>query len=104
MNEQAPVTQEVKDSNNGVSRPKSGSKTGRIWEIADTLSTAKGAPAPRKEVLEAALAEDINLATAATQYGRWRKYHGLGDEPKSTPVPTSEVQDSNSVKIEENAA
>lgn len=67
---------------NGVTRPKAGTKTARIWEIADAKSAEAGAPAKRKEVLDAATAEDINVATAATQYGRWRKFHGLGAEPK----------------------
>ena len=75
-------TVSTKDIQNGVTRPKAGTKTGRIWEIADSLSAREGAPVARKKVLEAAMAEDINAATAATQYGRWRKYHGLGAEPK----------------------
>jgi hypothetical protein len=79
---QTPATAATKDTQNGVTRPKAGTKTGRIWEIADSLSAQEGAPVARKKVLEAAMAEDINAATAATQYGRWRKYHGLGAEPK----------------------
>ena len=67
----------VKDTKNGVTRPGSGTKTGRIWEIADTMSAELQAPAGRKVVLEAAEKEEINSATAATQYGRWRKYNGL---------------------------
>lgn len=73
---------EVKDTQNGVTRPNPGTKTNRVWEIADAMSAEIGAPAPRKKVLEAAMAEGLNVATAATQYGRWRKYHGLGAEPK----------------------
>jgi hypothetical protein len=72
----------VKDEQNGIVRPKAGTATGRVWEIADELSAKAGAPTPRKDVLEAAQKEDINVSTAATQYGRWRKYHGLAAEKK----------------------
>lgn len=85
----------VKDEQNGIPRPKAGTKTGRVWEIADELSAKKGEPAPRKEVLETANGEDINIATAATQYGRWRKYHGLAAEPKAPkakPAPKAKVK------------
>ena len=89
---QAPVEKQpvVKDSQNGVTRPKSGTKTGRIWEISDELSASQGKPVARKDVLEKAQAEGINVATAATQYGRWRKYHGLGKEEVSTADVTTE--------------
>lgn len=84
----ATPTKEV-DKQNGISRPKSGTKTGRVWEIADELSAATNAPATRKDVLVKTTAESINSATAATQYGRWRKYHGLGAEPKDEPATTA---------------
>jgi hypothetical protein len=61
---------------NGIPRPATG-KTARVWAIADKLSSTKNAPASRKEVLDAAAAEDINPATAATQYGRWSTFFGL---------------------------
>lgn len=76
-----------KDTKNGVTRPKAGTKTGRVWEIADAQSENKGAPALRKDVLEECVSEGINQATAATQYGRWRKYYGLegrGTEEEAT--------------------
>lgn len=67
----------VKDIKNGITRPKAGTKTGRVWELADAQSANLGKPAPRKGVIEECLTEGLNVATAATQYGRWRKYHGL---------------------------
>lgn len=65
-----------RDAQNGVTRPKAGTQTGNVWAISDKLSTNE-APAGRKEVLAEAIAKGINGSTAATQYGRWRKYHGL---------------------------
>ena len=67
----------VKDTKHDVTRPKSGTKTGRVWEIADAASAQLGKPAGRKAVIDAAVSEEINPSTAATQYGRWRKYNGL---------------------------
>lgn len=71
-----------KDEQHGVTRPKAGTSTGAIWAIADEMSAAAGAPAARKDVLAAAVSSGLNVSTAATQYGRWRRYHGLGAEPK----------------------
>jgi len=57
----------------GVSaRPKAGSSTGKVWEIADEMSTAD-APANRKEVIAACEAAGINTATASTQFSKWLK-------------------------------
>jgi membrane protein involved in colicin uptake len=73
-----------KDVANGVTRPKAGSLTARVWQICDEQSTIAGAPAERAKVIEQASAEGINAATAATQHGKWRKYHGLvADTPEA---------------------
>ncbi|AUR88738.1 hypothetical protein NVP2117O_60 [Vibrio phage 2.117.O._10N.261.45.E9] len=88
------VEKPAKDSKNGVTRPKAGTKTGRVWEIADAKSAEAGEPALRAPVIEQCEAEGINSATAATQYGRWRKYHGLvgtGKEPK-VEAPKEEAE------------
>lgn len=91
--ETAEKAKPVKDEQNGIVRPKAGTATGRVWEIADELSAKAGAPAPRKEVLGVAQKEDINVSTAATQYGRWRKYHGLAAEPKvAKPKPAPKAK------------
>ena len=76
---------------NGVTRPAPGTSTARIWEIADELSAAAKAPASRADVLKVAEAEGLNTATCATQYGRWRVFHGLKGldtqgKPKAAPV------------------
>jgi hypothetical protein len=75
----AVVEQQAKQpQQNGITRPRSGTQTGRVWEIADELSAQINAPVARAEVLKAFEAEGGNSATGATQYGRWRKFHGLG--------------------------
>jgi hypothetical protein len=80
----------LKIEQNGVSRPSPGTTTGRIWEIADEISAKLKAPAPRKDVMEQTKALGINDATAATQYGKWRKFNGLKSEPKAAkPAPAA---------------
>lgn len=101
--EEAPKKEKApKDSKNGVTRPKAGTKTGRVWEIADAQSQALGSPAPRAPVLEAATGEGINAATAATQYGRWRKYHGLEGTGKTVTAKPEEATES-APKVEDDA-
>lgn len=62
---------------NGIKRPKSGTATGRVWEIADHISGQLEAPASIRAVLEAGKAEGLNDATIKTQYARWRQFHGV---------------------------
>jgi len=71
---------------NGITRPAEGTSTARIWTIADEKSAAAGAPAKRKDVLDQAVAEGLNAATAATQYGRWCKFHGVKQVKEEKPV------------------
>ena len=65
------------DTQNGISRPKDGTNSGKVWSIADKLSAKAGEPAKRKDVLADAEKANVNTATAATQFARWRTYHGV---------------------------
>jgi hypothetical protein len=92
----------AKDERNGIVRPKPGTKTGRVWVLADELSKEAGAPAQRKDVIGCTTAEEINIATASTQYGRWRKYYGLGAEKDpETEVKAPESKTSKAKKGKE---
>lgn len=76
-----------KDIQNGVTKP-AGSKTGRVWAIADEISRLNKRPATRKEVIEAGEAEGLAKGTLATQYGQWTKYHGVvATKPAKTETP-----------------
>lgn len=96
---------------NGVSRPKVGTATERVWAIADSLSTAAGKAVERKPVLDAAVAEGINPATAATQYGRWCKFYGVKHapaekapkEPKAPKASKAKKAAESDVSVEETA-
>lgn len=86
-----PKVKAPKDEKNGIVRPKDGTATGRVWSISDAQSAKAGKPAGRKSVIDECVAEGINAATAATQYGRWRKYNGLegrGDDETQAPAAT----------------
>ena len=58
-------------------KPRSGTKTRRIWDIADEITARTGRPALRQEVINAAQKEGLNPNTARTQYGRWARGNGL---------------------------
>src|SRR5687768_9245593 len=65
---------------NGVTRPKAGTSTGRVWELADRITAKTKETATRAAVLEAFTKESGNHATGATQYSRWRRFNGLKRE------------------------
>lgn len=58
-------------------RPKPGTKTGRVWNIADEITREKCRPAKRREVIERFTAENGNANTANTQYQYWRDWYDL---------------------------
>lgn len=62
---------------NGVCRPRSGTKTGRIWDKADEVSNLDRKPVSRKVILAFAKKSGLNVGTSAVQYCLWRKYWGL---------------------------
>lgn len=73
---------------NGVTRPASGTVTGRVWDFADELQRMMGRPPSRSEVMAKGAAAGINDNTVHTQYGHWRRFHGLRgrlSEPSATP-------------------
>lgn len=55
-------------------RPAEGTKTGRVWEIADSIAANTGAKAKRSDVIEAYVAEGGNGNTASTQYHHWSQW------------------------------
>lgn len=77
--EQNKKVADERDQKNGVTRPsaKAGGKTVRVWEIADLLHDKLGCVPPRDKVFEIGLAEGLNKSTLATQYAKWRTYHGI---------------------------
>lgn len=73
---------------NGVTRPSAGTQTGKVWEIADKISSTHNRPANRAEVTEAGKAAGINESTITTQFGQWRRFYGIKKE--NTPAAPKE--------------
>lgn len=71
----APVARVEGGTPTPSARPKPGTATGRVWEVADeVLATMVGADpkAVRAEVLRRCTEAGINPATVQVQYGKWR--------------------------------
>lgn len=80
------------EEQNGVTQPAEGTKTRRVWDIANDISGEKGRPALRDEVMERALAEGMNRGTIATQYGKWCTFYGVSvDARKSVRAENREA-------------
>ncbi len=78
-------TASEKDTQNGITRPREGSTTRKVWDIADAKDGV------RADVLAECAKRKVNPATAMTQFGKWRQYHGLVGRtaPKGKGKPTA---------------
>ena len=73
----APKSQETKPKpqSGGVKRPKEGTATGRVWDLADELAAANEGISDKelKQLVAKQCAEEgINPATAQVQFGKWK--------------------------------
>lgn len=84
-------------TSNGITEPREGSKTRRIWDIANEIGVETGQPPTLADVKVRAEAEGLNAATIQTQYNRFRKFYGLppqgrAKKPEAAPAePTTEA-------------
>lgn len=69
-------------------RPGPGTRTGRVWEVADEITRETGRRASRGAVIDRIVAEAGNPATASTQYQYWKVAQDLGEQPEQ-PAATS---------------
>lgn len=67
---------EKRERKNGMLLPRPDSAGGKVWAIADKLSKKAGAPAARKDVMNA-LPDDISIGCAGGYFQDWRRFHGL---------------------------
>lgn len=72
-------------------RPAPGTRTGRVWEVADRISEDTGRRASRQEVLIEIAKENGNLATANTQYQYWKSAREASIE--SQPAVSDRLSD-----------
>lgn len=87
----APTPKVKQPNQNGVTMPKAGTQTRRIWDVSDELTSSTGKTAVRGAVMEICEKEGLNKATIATQYGRWCKYHGYTKVTKAAEISTPEA-------------
>lgn len=66
---------------NGVTRPAEGTKTGQVWDTADSMSAELGRPVLSAELVER-LGDEFNKATVSTQYAMWCTFHGVTAEQR----------------------
>lgn len=86
---------------NGQTRPLSGSKTGLVWDIADSISQKLKRPALRNEVfdeLEKQSEGEPSYAMAGTQYSRWCAFHNVAAELKKFKTADSAAKDAAKAK------
>lgn len=64
---------------NNITRPASGTTTGKIWDLADKLSAERGDGHPVEVAKLRAHADmkQVNDHTLKTQFARWRSFHGI---------------------------
>jgi hypothetical protein len=74
----------AREKANGVTRPSAGTSTGKVWEIADSISAKENRPATRAEVVAAGAEAGLNPATVTTQFGQWRRFYGIKKEVVET--------------------
>lgn len=55
-------------------RPAEGTRTGRVWDLADEITARSGRLARRREVIERFVAEGGNANTASTQFQHWKSH------------------------------
>ena len=74
--QQAPVEHE-RIEKNGVLQPGAGTLTRKIWDACDMLTTQKGSPVSRSEIIDH-FGDKMKLHTVTTQYAYWRRFNGIG--------------------------
>lgn len=79
----AAPAKEKMPSQNGVTMPGDGTKTRRVWEIADAISKTQNRPAMRDEVMKQGEAKGLSKGTLATQYGKWCTFYGVDKNVKA---------------------
>lgn len=59
--------------NNGPTRPKAGTATGKVWDVADALYNETGEIPDRKTLIAKCEEQGVKAATVGVQFGKWKK-------------------------------
>jgi outer membrane biosynthesis protein TonB len=62
---------------NGIKMPSTGTTCRQIWDLCNSLSTAKGGCISKSELFEGSKELEINPFTLATQHYRWSKFYNV---------------------------
>lgn len=77
---------------NGIRRPRPDGDCGKVWALADSLTSEQGSPVAIATLMKATTAQGINDSTTRTQYARWRTYNGVTGRvvaPQPSPASTA---------------
>ena len=83
-----------------IRKPTRGTKTRRVWEIADEITASTQRPARREDVIRVARKEGLNPNTASTQYSRWARFNGLSTTDFSNLPKTGKSSELNESRYE----
>ena len=72
-------------------RPRPGTRTGRVWEVADEITRETGRRAARREVVERIVTESGNPGTANTQYQYWKASYEASNAPAASDADLRHV-------------
>lgn len=72
-----------------IRRPTKGTRTERVWAIADEQTRRAGRLATRAAVIAQATAEGLQAGTASTQYNAWKRAQRDKDVPVSRSAPVA---------------
>ena len=73
-------------------RPRPGTRTGRVWEVADEITRETGRRASRREVVERFVTESGNPGTANTQYQHWKASYDASNAPVASDEDLRSVE------------
>lgn len=77
-----------------INRPKAGTATGKVWEIADSLVRQgdNGAVIPtRQTVISCCIRQGIMKGTAQVQYGNWLKSYRMANGLETSAIDSAEA-------------
>lgn len=68
---------EPRISQNGQTRPRPDSNSGKLWDLFDAASAERGSACAIADVFEEAKKLDMTEGSIRSSYSHWRKFHGI---------------------------
>lgn len=90
---EAPALKMKQPEQNGITKPRDNSDCGKIWALANKLSSEKGGLVSKKELSASAEAVSFHPTTIGVQYYKWKTFHGITEKAVDAPVaPVAQVE------------